>query len=160
MLSMLLVVGSVMSAQSPVVFDGGLMAQYGLVVTPDGTLPLPGIGLSLSAGPRLTRDVSLVGMLGGELFFAPDGITVGDGALLVGVQLGGRGHANLGVGVGYSVLADATGSLGQFSFAAAVTAVAPIMNSPFGFHFRLAFSAMPGGMFMLSVGIGLGGSVT
>jgi hypothetical protein len=159
MLFALLVVGSVMS-QSPVVFDAGLLGEYGLVATPDGTLPLPGIGISLAAGPRLTRGVALVGLVDGEVFFASDGITVSDGALLVGVQLGPRGHANLGVGLGYSLIADATGSVGQFSFAAAVTAVAPILNSAFGFHFRIAFTLAPGGIFLLTLGIGLGGSVT
>jgi hypothetical protein len=152
------VVGAVLAAQGPVVFEAGLLAEYGLVVTPDGSLPLPGVGLSVQAGPRLVHDVALVGMAGGELFFAPDGLLLGDGSLLVGVQLGGRGHASVGLGVGYSLLADATGSIGQFSFAAAVTAVAPIAGSAFGFHFRLAFAAVPGA-YLLSLGIGLGGSV-
>ena len=153
------VAGVVLAAQSPVVFDASALAEYGLVVTPDGTLPLPGVGVTLSAGPRLTPGLAVVGLLDGEVFFAPDGLVLGDGALLVGVQLGQRGHATLGVGAGYSLLGDATGSVGQFTFSAAVTAVAPIDGGPFGFHFRLAFAAVPGGLYMLSLGIGLGGSV-
>lgn len=142
-------------ARSSFVADFGGTGLLAVLAGGGAVVAMPGFGLHLALGGRVTDSVGVVGVLDGALAFVP-GASVLAVTFAPGLRLGDASHATIALGPTVVAFTSVVGNLAGLAGTLLVRGVFPL-SSGFGLHTQLGLTFDVSGGF-LTLAIGIGGS--